>query len=1040
MKIAINSNIIDKATSAVLAEHTGTFQNADITAAQLAQSVKNGYAFCAQHKNGWRQQSNFTEAGFLAVDIDHGLTVQDALEDEFVQRYASMIYTTPSHTEEFQRFRIVFELEVVITDAMRMRDALTGLIMRLGGDKACKDACHMFYGSTESTPILIGNILPEQQVDELVARTKESRPAVASMAWDHKRSNTRSIMVLPKDTQVKTESGVRRMISEIPAGERIFCPRHSDNKPSAVTLRSKQGNPGLYCSKCITTYFLDNGKGGSGRDEPQYDFDYSWDRILNLTLEEYEHYENENGVPSLNVIRGGTITTLSERYLPYINPDISREGKYSILDSEGNLLAHRVANPEAGRLNIPYHITFVKSPKGTGKTEWLRSLVNDYKQTEASILLIGHRRSLIATSAARLGLTCYLCDSTGDGAVTQGYNPATQHYAVCMDSLITRLNTETHQYDLILIDESEQVFSHLLAETMKDNRREILHTLKHFINKAKAVYLLDADLGRTTIEITDTLLEVTGDYQAIVNTWTPPNKTVLLYKGKNHLIGELVASLRRGERCFVCANSKAKIDQLYSEIGQQFWDTKRLLAVTSDNAQQPEIQQLIQGIKTRALEYDAIFVSPALGTGVDITFANDGQMIDSVFGIFEARVNTHFDIDQQLARVRNPKQTHVYISPEEFSFETDENAIRAELIASNAEHRMFIGINPDGSKQYHQDDLYEIIFASVTAMQRASRNRLLKNFLDLKRHNGWTVINIDKDDVLARDGKQVVNAGKARIAKVTEEGILGAEQVGPEQYRLLKRRGDAGVLTTEERFAMRRYEIEAFYCEEVTQTLLKLHNDGKFRKSVRMYELLYLSSGDLRTKDMRDEEKFTDDRESLAQQQEVLVTLFSAAGLMGADRQFNVSKELDKDDLAGFTDECERRSTKIERLFDISVRKDLYGNPTQQLNALLKIVGLSLGKPKTNSTGGDKRYIYSLDGEKLAQVQAVAHRRAEQSVSGEWKQKLQDREADHELEANLAKLRKAQDAKDAVTKMTKVPTAKVQRLVSMLGMDTITSV
>ena len=377
MKIAINSNIIDKATSAVLAEHTGTFQNVDITAAHLAQSVKNGHAFCAQHKNGWRQQSNFTEAGFLAVDIDHGLTVQDALDDEFVQHYASIIYTTPSHTEEFQRFRIVFELEVAITDAMKMRDALTGLIMRLGGDKACKDACHMFYGSTASTPIVIGNIMPEQQVDELVARTKETRLSVASMAWDQKRSNTRSIAVLPKDTKIKTESGVRTPLSEVPEGERIFCPRHSDNKPSAVTLRSKQGNPGLYCSKCITTYFLDNGKGGSGRNEPCYDFDYSWGRVLKLTLEEYEAYSTDDGIPTLNAIRGGTITTMSERYLPYINPDISMEGKYSITDSDGNLLDHRVANPEQGQLNIPYPITFVKSPKGTGKTEWLRSLVND---------------------------------------------------------------------------------------------------------------------------------------------------------------------------------------------------------------------------------------------------------------------------------------------------------------------------------------------------------------------------------------------------------------------------------------------------------------------------------------------------------------------------------------------------------------------------------------------------------------------------------------------------------------------------------------
>src|SRR5271169_1770745 len=140
MKIAINPHIIDKASRTVLSEHTGTFQNVDLTAAELAQDIKNGYAFCAQHKNKWRQQSNFTESGFLAVDIDHGLTVQDALDDDYVQTYASIVYTTPSHTDEFHRFRIVFELDKPITDTGRMRDALTGLIMRLGGDASCKDA------------------------------------------------------------------------------------------------------------------------------------------------------------------------------------------------------------------------------------------------------------------------------------------------------------------------------------------------------------------------------------------------------------------------------------------------------------------------------------------------------------------------------------------------------------------------------------------------------------------------------------------------------------------------------------------------------------------------------------------------------------------------------------------------------------------------------------------------------------------------------------------------------------------------------------
>lgn len=646
MKLATNRFIIDKSTPAMLAVHNGTFVNINLTAVQLAQRIKMGHAFCAHHKDEWRKQSNFVASGFLAVDIDHGLTVQNALDDDFVQRYASILYTTASHTEDFPRFRIVFELEVTINDAVKMRNALTGLILRFGGDAACKDACHMFYGSTTSTPIVIGNILPEQQVDEMVARAKESRPCVASMAWDQKRSNTRSIVVLPKDTEVKTEAGAQFKLADVPASTRIFCPRHSDSKPSAITLRSTRGNPGLYCSKCITTYFLDTCEGSGASDDCRHDFDYGWNEILKPPVAANDGTLSDQDI-CLNLVHAGTIHTVADRYLPYVKPELAQESNYSAMDSDGNLLASRICNPEKKRLISQYRTTLVKSPKGTGKTEWLRSLVEDHKAQNVSILLIGHRRSLITASAKRLGLACYLHENT-DPLFKMDYNPATKHYAICVDSLPTRLDPMVHQYDLILIDEAEQVFSHLLAETMKDNRREILHTLKHFINKSKSVYLLDADLGRTSLKVMDAMLECKGECQTILNTWTPPNKTVHLYQNKNHLIGELVARLRRGERCFVCANSKAKIDQLYSEIGAQFGDAKRLLAVTGDNAHLPEIQQIIQNIKTRALEYDVIFVSPALGTGIDITFDNDGQIIDSVFGLFEARVNTHFDIDQQL--------------------------------------------------------------------------------------------------------------------------------------------------------------------------------------------------------------------------------------------------------------------------------------------------------------------------------------------------------------------------------------------------------
>jgi predicted transcriptional regulator of viral defense system len=49
----------------------------------------------------------------------------------------------------------------------------------------------------------------------------------------------------------------------------------------------------------------------------------------------------------------------------------------------------------------------VKSPKGSGKTEQLENIVREAKERKLSVLLLGHRRSLLQSMSRRLGLTCY---------------------------------------------------------------------------------------------------------------------------------------------------------------------------------------------------------------------------------------------------------------------------------------------------------------------------------------------------------------------------------------------------------------------------------------------------------------------------------------------------------------------------------------------------------------------------------------------------------------------------------------------------------
>lgn len=173
-----------------------------------------------------------------------------------------------------------------------------------------------------------------------------------------------------------------------------------------------------------------------------------------------------------------------------------------------------------------------------------------------------------------------------------------------------------------------------------------------------------------------------------------------------------------------------------------------------------------------------------------------------------------------------------------------------------------------------------------------------------------------------------------------------------------------------------------------------MDGEGKFRQCVRAFEQLYMQDNDLQQREVRDEDKLAGDRQSLAQRQKLFVTLFATVGLLGVDQQFDVSKEIKMGDLGGFADECLRKKREIERLLGIPVRSDVHANPTQQLSALLRIFGLSLKKTGTKSTGGDKCYIYALDGEKLAQVQRIVERRSAEAMMSDSVIMLKDRKID----------------------------------------------
>jgi hypothetical protein len=118
-----------------------------------------------------RSDANFVSRQILMIDIDSGMRIDQLLSDTFYKEHAVGYYTTPSHTEENHRFRIVFAVDTPITDKDTYKQLVIQLMKKFEcADPACKDASRIFYGSINSQNEYLGNVLPQSEVDALLTQ------------------------------------------------------------------------------------------------------------------------------------------------------------------------------------------------------------------------------------------------------------------------------------------------------------------------------------------------------------------------------------------------------------------------------------------------------------------------------------------------------------------------------------------------------------------------------------------------------------------------------------------------------------------------------------------------------------------------------------------------------------------------------------------------------------------------------------------------------------------------------------------------------
>ncbi|MTJ08105.1 plasmid replication protein, CyRepA1 family [Anabaena sp. UHCC 0204] len=333
--------------------------------------------------------------------------------------------------------------------------------------------------------------------------------------------------------------------------------------------------------------------------------------------------------------------------------------------------------PAALTVNLPYlgkipfptsGLAAVKSAKGTGKTTALQSIVQQAKSRNQPVLLITHRiilgRFLCEKIGIKWGIDHAAWSIEADELPISLPLAITPSLGLCVDS-IWKLKPEDWQGAILILDEVEQSLWHLLnSNTCKQKRVKILRIFQELISTVITtgglIIAQDADLSDVSLEYLQSLTGIKITPWVVVNEWKPEKGwNITFYDSPNPtpLIHQLELDLIAGRKCYVTTDSRAGryscetieryLRERLQKLRQEFPET---LVVSSHTTNTPghAAVDFISAINQKITDYDTVFVTPSLGTGISI----DVQHFDRVYGIFQG-VIPDSEARQALARVRD---------------------------------------------------------------------------------------------------------------------------------------------------------------------------------------------------------------------------------------------------------------------------------------------------------------------------------------------------------------------------------------------------
>ncbi len=504
------------------------------------------------------------------------------------------------------------------------------------------------------------------------------------------------------------------------------------------------------------------------------------------------------------------------------------------------------------KLEIPANTNLVaiKSPQGTGKTQFLATIVQQAISQSRPVLVIGHRIKLVEELCQRFGIE-YISQIEQKNL--------SRAYGLCVDSLHadSKAQFDPKQWSdaLVILDEVEQVFWHALnSSTCSSNRVAILQSLKQLVQQVAGgggqIFVADADLSDVSLDYLIALSEIDLSPYVIVNRWLPkPEQTYPVYYYQENtpkrILKDLTKELENGGKAFVCLSAQQLKSQwgtlnLESYLKQELPKLK-ILRIDSESLSEPEhpAYNCLNNLNDLLPSYDIVLASPSIETGVSIDIRGH---FTSVWGIAQG-VQSATSVCQALGRVRENIPRYLWTAPYGFN-KVGNGATSLAHLLNSGERLTQLNIRllqqsdiegwDEVNTQFQAESL--LCWAKMAIRVNVGMLHYRESILNHLSSSGHPLIDSKNKKIKPTlEENQQPKESLSEIIKVVQQenylaqcqSIVKAPLLTEQEYQNLKK---SPIKSPQQRFSLRKYILKQRYGIPINVELIERDDKGWYPK------------------------------------------------------------------------------------------------------------------------------------------------------------------------------------------------------------------